>query len=235
MNSSAPTFIAYSLSHWVVIVLMILISIVLILLARPAPEGKKSGILSWLLASVLILTMLTMLVHGIMIEPQKIEDLLPMHLCDWLGLLAPFALILRRQFFYEIIYFLGLAGTIQGVLTPDLAYGFPHLYFFTFFIAHCGIIIAVAYMTFGLKMRPYPISILRAFLFIQFYLCCAALVNFLLNTNFGYLREKPNNPSLLDHLGPWPWYLVNVEILTVFLFLLYYLPWWLDDRLKKRT
>jgi hypothetical integral membrane protein (TIGR02206 family) len=233
MNPSHTVFVAYGPAHCVVLFLMVAAALVMILLARRDPEGPLAKILAWLLAGLLLGVMLTMLFHGIVEEPQDAVDLLPMHLCDWLSLIAPAALIFRRQFLYEITYFLGLAGTIHGVLTPDLAYGFPHFYFFTFFLAHCGIIVAVAYMTFGLGMRPYPVSLLRAFLFIQFYMLCAGAVNLLLDTNFGYLRAKPHNPSLIDHLGPWPWYLLAMEVMAALFFLIYYAPWWIKDRVVK--
>ncbi len=229
MTTPDPIFIAHGHSHWAVLLTMFLSAGVMIVIARRKPEGTRIRNMAWLLAALLIVNMLAMLLYGIIREPQEWVDLLPMHLCDWLCLIAPAALIFRKQFLFEITYFLGLAGTLHGVLTPDLAYGFPHFYFFTFFIGHCGILVAIAYLTFGLKMRPYPVSILRAFLFIQFYMICAAVVNLLLDSNFGYLRAKPTNPSLIDHLGPWPWYLISLEVLALLFFLLYYAPWWIRD------
>jgi hypothetical integral membrane protein (TIGR02206 family) len=233
MSAAAPTFSAYSLSHWFVLGLTLIITLSLIAAARKNHKNNLPQKLGYTLAALLFGNMVAMLIHGIFVEPQKWVDLLPMHLCDWLGFIAPAALIWRKQLLYEITYFLGLAGTLQGVLTPDLAYGFPHFYFFTFFIAHCGIITAVCYLTFGLKMRPQPSSLLRVFIFIQFYLLCAYVVNLLLDTNFGYLRFKPENPSLIDYLGPWPWYLLSMELLALLFFFLYYAPWWWADRFKK--
>jgi uncharacterized membrane protein YwaF len=41
-----------------------------------------------------------------------------------------------------------------------------------------------------------------------------------------YLRAKPPNTSLLDALGPWPWYLAATEFVACGVFLLLYLPFW---------
>jgi uncharacterized membrane protein YwaF len=42
-----------------------------------------------------------------------------------------------------------------------------------------------------------------------------------------YLSAKPQNASLLDLLGPWPWYVVASEGVALGGFLLLYLPFWL--------
>ena len=43
-------------------------------------------------------------------------------------------------------------------------------------------------------------------------------------TNFGFAARKPENPSLLDHMGPWPIYLVWMQVLGGLFFSLLALP-----------
>jgi len=44
-------------------------------------------------------------------------------------------LVTKSYPFYEFAYFMGIAGTLQALLTPDLGiYGFPHYRFFQTFI-----------------------------------------------------------------------------------------------------
>ncbi|NJK92072.1 MAG: TIGR02206 family membrane protein [Blastochloris sp.] len=235
MNTQPPEFSAYSPSHWVVLGLTLLVSVLMILAARSDRTGRVGRLLAQGLAALLLLNMLALFMWGMTQPRTEWVDLLPMHLCDWLSFIVPAALIWRHRFLYEISYFLGLAGTLHGLLTPDLAYGFPHFHFFTFFIAHAGIIVAVLYLSLGLGLRPEPASMLRAWAFIQVYLISAFLVNVLLDSNFGYLRAPPNNPSLIDHLGPWPWYLLSLQALAVLSFLLCYAPWWVADLLRKKS
>jgi uncharacterized membrane protein YwaF len=59
------------------------------------------------------------------------------------------------------------------------------------------------------------------------------LVDWVLDSNYGYLRAKPAQASLYDYLGPWPWYLLSLEALAVALFLLCYAPFALLDRLRR--
>jgi uncharacterized membrane protein YwaF len=48
--------------------------------------------------------------------------------------------------------------------------------------------------------------------------------DFIFKTDYMYLRAKPQNVSLLNYLGPWPWYLVVTEGVAFCVFLLLYLP-----------
>ena len=49
--------------------------------------------------------------------------------------------------------------------------------------------------------------------------------NELAGTNYGYVNDKPATATILDYLGPWPWY-VAVEIaLVAIVWALMTLPW----------
>jgi hypothetical integral membrane protein (TIGR02206 family) len=151
-------------------------------------------------------------------------DALPMHLCDWASLAVIITLVWRRQLLYELAYFWGLAGTLQAVLTPDLAEQFPSPFFISFFVEHCGIIVAVLFLTWGLHMRPKPGAVWRVIGWTQCYVVCAGLVDWLAATDYGYLAHKPIHGSLLDFLGPWPWYILSLEGLALVFFAVLYLP-----------
>ena len=65
---------------------------------------------------------------------------------------------------------------------------------------------------------------------LNLYALSVGTVNAIMGWNYGYLCHKPYAPSLLDLLGPWPWYLLAIELLALVTFLILYLPW----RLKKQ-
>ena len=64
------------------------------------------------------------------------------------------------------------------------------------------------------------------------YMVLAGAVNWLAGTNFGYLSHKPAVPTLLDHLGPWPYYLIWYEVIALVVLPLLYLPFYFYDRVR---
>src|SRR6185503_2845267 len=86
---------------------------------------------------------------------------LPLNLCDWAQGALIVALLSRNQFAYELGYFWGLGGTLQGVITPDVGRGFPDIQFLLFMLDHAGLIAALLYLTLGTRLRPVPESLPR--------------------------------------------------------------------------
>src|SRR6202140_2109249 len=68
---------------------------------------------------------------------------LPFQLCDVAAFVSAAALWLRRPLLVELTYFWGLAGTANGLITPDVADHFPSYSFLQYFIPH-GAIVAAA-------------------------------------------------------------------------------------------
>ena len=78
--------------------------------------------------------------------------------------------------------------------------------------------------------RPRWQSLLRVAVGANLYVAAVGLVNLWLGSNYMFLMYKPNAPSLLDYLGPWPWYVLAAEPIGVAVFLLLYLPFAIRDR-----
>ncbi len=154
----------------------------------------------------------------------SLTAIVPFHLCDIAAFLCGFALITRRELLCELSYFWGLAGTLQGLLTPNMAYDFPHPVFLTFFMQHGVIVITALLLPLGLGWRPRKGAWLRAFGWVIAYAVAAALVNLVLGTNFGFLMRKPTEASLLDVMPAWPGYVFCLVGLAGAFFYLLGLP-----------
>ncbi|MGB6220574.1 TIGR02206 family membrane protein [Haloferula sp.] len=155
------------------------------------------------------------------------DNAVPLHLCDIAAFLAGFALITGNRTLTLLTYFWGLAGTIQGILTPAIEIGFPHPAAFSFFIHHFAVITAAIYLPVVSGWRiesPLWRSPIKAFAWLNVYVVVAVVANLILDTNYGFLAKKPDNPSLLDQLGPHPGYIIWLELIALGLFFLLALP-----------
>jgi len=95
--------------------------------------------------------------------------------------------------------------------------------------------VSVIFLTLALGMRPWPRSLLRAFLWSNVYLLSAAVIDYLFDANYGYLCEKLQRGSLLDYLGPWPLYIGGLEIVAALTFFILYLPFLIADSFHERA
>lgn len=150
---------------------------------------------------------------------------LPLQLCDILVWVAVAVMLFPRQHLYELLYYWCLTGTLLAVLTPDVSTSLLSYPTIRFFAAHCGIVIAVLFLTWCKVFRPGPGSHWRALLQLNLYAIAIGVFDLAFGTNFFYLRSKPLEPSLLDYMGPWPVYIVVGDLLAALLFWLLSLPY----------
>lgn len=153
-----------------------------------------------------------------------LDAVIPFHLCDIAAFLCGFALITRRYLLCELSYFWGLAGTLQGLLTPNLPYDFPHPVFLAFFMQHGVVVITALLLPLGLRWRPRQGAWIRAFGWLLLYAAAATVVNLTLDTNFGFLMRKPTEASLLDIMPAWPGYIALLICIGGLMFYLLGLP-----------
>lgn len=221
-----------SATHIVIVGLTIAICCFLVYYAR-RHEGKPSTFrIGNAIGAILLLNYFVYVGYRIHAGLWMIRYDLPMELCNWAALATMFAFFTRNRTLAEIAYFWVMAGSINGVISPDLPFSFPHIYFFIFHIAHSGLVIGSLYLVFGLKWYPRPGAIRRVFIVSQIYLATAFVINYALGGNYGYTMAKPGSASLFDYLGPWPWYLLSLEVLALALYSLLYVPFYFYNRRK---
>jgi hypothetical integral membrane protein (TIGR02206 family) len=135
-----------------------------------------------------------------------------------------------NQRWFEVAYFWGLGGTLQAVLTPNLPFGFPDWRFISFFTSHCGIIIGVVFLMLTRRYRPFPMSIVRVFLWSEFYFVVTFVTDKLTDFNYGFLLHKPEAFSILSFLSDsWPLYLLQLHGVALLFFLGLYAPFAVYD------
>lgn len=159
-----------------------------------------------------------------------VQTMLPLHMCSLLVWAGAWMLVTKNQRIYEFMYFMGIAGALQALATPDLGiYGFPHFRFFQTFISHGLIITSAIYMTVVEGFRPTWKSIGRVFVWVNLYALVIFFVNVYLGSNYLMINHKPELPSLLDLLPPWPIYILYMELIGIISILVLYLPFAIKD------
>lgn len=151
---------------------------------------------------------------------------LPLALCNAGVLLAALACWWRLPILVELTYFWGLAGTLHGLLTPDLSSGFPHLAFFEYVVGHLGIVIAALFLVIGLRQTPRAGAVGRVFAITAAYTTFVGVVDWATGANYMFLRSPPSEWTLLRVLGPWPWYVLSAAGLAALLLVILDMPFW---------
>lgn len=224
----------FSIPHIIVLVLLLIVNLSFIYIRKnPNPKTQKN--IRYAIASILLINEATWHIWNLTTGQWSIQTMLPLHLCSVFVFLNSFMLITKSYPIFEIAYFLGIAGATQPLLTPDLGlYNFPHFRFFQVFLSHGLIVTSTIYMAVVEGFRPYPKSLLRVLIIGNLYGVIVGIINLLLGSNYLFICRPPDTPSLIDLLGPWPQYLFPLEIITISVCSILYVPYFISDRLRTK-
>lgn len=227
-------FDLFGIAHLSALVFVLLLN--LLLIRNKVADDKTKRRTRWTLALILWGNEIVWHIWNYAVGRWTIQTMLPLHLCSLLVWTGGLMLVTKNYAIYEFMYFAGIGGAIQALATPGLGiYGFPHVLFFQYFIAHGLIITSAIYMTIAEELRPTWKSLLRVALWLNIYMVIVYFINNAIGSNYLMINGKPGTPSLLDLLPGWPLYILYMEGIGVISFILLYLPFAVKDwRNKKR-
>jgi hypothetical integral membrane protein (TIGR02206 family) len=215
-------FEQYGPSHWAIIAVFVIGAVVLVWVGRNQTE-RQARRLGRVLGAVTAGVYAAILVY--VLTPPTLDSA-PLQLTDLATVVAAYALWSRKQWAYALTYYWGLVLSTQALISPALqSPDFPHYQFLAFWAIHLLVVWAAIYLTWGRGMRPdwrsYRITVVVTAVW--------AAVTFTFNTaagtNFGFLNGKPSTESMLDVLGPWPWYIFVAATLILIVWALMTWPW----------
>lgn len=212
---SAPVFQPFRWDHIAVLAFGVVATLVLVFWGRGIRRIRNDRAVRYSVASVLALT------GGAAWARNVAAGLIvfPFHLCDVALATMVWALVRPKdRLVSELAFYWAFAGSTQAILTPDLVQAFPSFRWISFFLLHLGLILSAVYLSVRGHLVLCPASIGRAWISTNIYAAIAGLLNWKLGTNFGFLARKPVNPSILDYLGPWPYYIIACEGIALVLF-----------------
>ncbi len=232
--TGAP-FVLFGPAHLVSLLVIILLNLWL-LRFRGADEATRRKV-RWGLAIVLYIAETSWQVWNLATGTWNIQTMLPLHMCSVLIWLAGFMVITKNYPIYEFVYFLGIGGALQALLTPDVGiYGFPHFRYFQTFFSHGLLITSGVYMTTVEGFRPTWKSILRVFIIANIYMVPVYFINSAIGSNYLMINAKPAMTTIMDLLPAWPWYIPWLDVIGLATCLFLYLPFIIKDgRTQKVT
>ncbi|MBN1430826.1 MAG: TIGR02206 family membrane protein [Anaerolineae bacterium] len=224
-----PPFELFGPNHLVALGVVVLINVVVCFFWRhPSEAGRRR--FCYGLSAILLINESLFHLWAITTGQWSIQVYLPFHLCSILVYVTPIMLITKNYRMYEFCYFLGLGAAMQALLTPDAgAYDFPHIRFLTAIISHASMVTAALYMTVIEGFRPTWKSLRNTIVALNLYMIPVFILNMLIGSNYLFINRKPDTASMIDMLGPWPWYILSLEAVGLAVFLLLYLPFVVKD------
>ena len=231
-------FVLFGTAHLGTLALIVTSCLLLAWFCRgPAATPPRKAAIRYGLAALLPATQIAWDGWQIVAGVWTIDWSLPLHICQLAQLLSVVMLLTRSRRLFDVLYFWGVVGVTQALLTPNLSmHGFPHIAFLAYFLSHGATLLAVTYMLAAEGYRPGWGSLGRSWLALHLLLPLIVLVNLATGGNYWFLAHPPTTPSLIDYLGPWPWYIPAIELIGLGLFVLALLPfvWNRPARAKRR-
>lgn len=163
-------------------------------------------------------------------EPAKTY---PFQLCHLAALCAALALLTGDRIFRTLLYFWGIGLSTQALITPSLTEG-PALYAFWFFWTTHGFIIGVALYDviargYRPELRDYGIACAAS----AMYFALILPANLVFGWNYGFVGpSKPEVPTIVDFLGPWPQRLAPIALIVAAVMALLLVPWEIARRMS---
>ena len=207
----------FSIAHDAALAVLVVACVIAVIGPRRWP-GRWVRWAEWTLAAVVFAGWLGEYVADVILGTWTVKYSLPLQLTDAVSLATIAALLTRRQLFVELVYFWALSASLQAVLTPDLSNTFPDVFYFTYFAYHLGSITAACLLVFGCGRYPRRGAIWRVYGLTLVWTALAAIGDLATGGNYMYLSSRPIHNSLLNVMGPWPWYIASGAALALVLF-----------------
>ena len=154
---------------------------------------------------------------------ETVAELLPLHLCPIVIILSIFMMFFHSEVLFQPVYFWSI-GAFFAILMPDIRDGMSNFASQSFFITHFFILFSTAYAFVHFRFRPTKVGFLCSFLLLVTLAFIMYFVNNKLGTNFLYVNHPPVTKSLMDFMGPWPYYIFSLAGIDIAISFFMYLP-----------
>ena len=225
-------FRPFGLTHALALATIAALTWLLIAYARGVDAERRSR-LEKIIAAVNALMWVGSHLAHLIVSGFNLAVALPLHMCHLVSALVSVALVFPRRWMYALIYFWGIGLCSQALITPSLRDPILSVPFWTFWFEHGTLQAVAVYILIVRRYRPAWRDYGLACAFAAAYLAVVLPVDIALNAEYGFVgAPKPENPTILDFLGPWPQRIGVIVALVAGMMALMMIPWSLARRIK---
>lgn len=219
-------FQPFSLFHLLATGLCVAFMIGLVMLGRRWHGTPREPRLRWSWAAFIAASQVFALIWWFLPGQLDWGRSLPLHVCDIAVLSALLAMVFPKRWLFVLLYFWGIGLSTQAFFTPILQFGWAYVYFWLFWIGHTIIVGSAIYAVVVLGFRPQWRDFGLAVAASLGYLAVVFPLNAIFGFNYGFVGPtEPENPTIVDHLGPWPLRVVWISLLALLALFLAFIPW----------
>jgi len=219
----AYPFILFGWSHILLILWVTFTGWFFIRKGLGADERTQRNI-RWLFFGVFLFWEIEWQAWYIIVGEWSLDHMLPLHMCSVMTYVSMYGLLTRAKWTFPLMYFFGIAGAIQAIITPDAIYAFPHFRFMNTMFTHSLLVISGLWVFFVEGYRPTLKDLRNCFIMVHIYAVPVYFINLAIGSRYMYLGKKPATASLLDVFPEWPWYFFILQALLLLIMVGMYLP-----------
>ncbi|GMV25439.1 MAG: hypothetical protein AMXMBFR58_14700 [Phycisphaerae bacterium] len=151
---------------------------------------------------------------------------LPLQFCDLAPWIAAVALLSGKRWSRAVLYYWGFGLCTQAFFTPTVQEGVGHPRFWWFWLSHTHIVGGAIYDLVARGYRP-TWKDFRGIVLVTFcYATTLAILNAITGFNYGFVGpSKPEAPTIIDSLGPYPYRVPVLFAIVIVLFAIMTVVW----------
>ena len=146
-------FTPFSAEHLFLLLVIVFLSVFFLLIARML-STKQEFYLRFIFCCTIWGQEITLYAYRYTEGTLSLSEHLPLHMCSLSVLLIPIMLFHKGRRISSLLYFWGMGGATQALLTPTVTSQTPSFLFVQFFTSHAFIIIGVLYPIVVHSIRP---------------------------------------------------------------------------------
>ncbi|KIL47937.1 YwaF family protein [Jeotgalibacillus campisalis] len=217
------SFTLFSFSHLAMLLLFGLVFFVSVWLFSKNLSQKNHRMIVLSLTAILLLSELTYQVWSLSVGIWDARYFIPIQLCSFSTFFGMYLLYRRSTYIFYFFFYVAFFPPVFALLTPDLTYGFPHYFYWKFFLQHIAIPITAVYLLYR-DHTVLPIrSIFIAFAALNAVAIPIGIVNSVLGANYFFLAGPPVSDTALSMFGEGWLYILQLEVVALVFFFLTYL------------